>query len=75
MLFRLFLFYLELILIKLVLFFILMTQSIKKLVPGIALDYLKLVILKKLWTWRHAFCYIRVDREFPVNVNVLIGRG
>jgi len=53
----------------------LIIHSIKRLKEHISLKNLNLMVLKKLWISRHAFCYIIDDGIFPINLYFAYGRG
>lgn len=53
----------------------LIIHSITKLKEYIYSKLLNFMIIKKLWTSRHTFCYIRDDRKFPENLFSDYGRG
>lgn len=48
---------------------------LKRLEKYITLIYVNLMIIKKLWISRHAFCYINDDRDFYINLYFAYGRG
>ncbi|UCC78868.1 MAG: hypothetical protein JSW64_11365 [Candidatus Zixiibacteriota bacterium] len=49
-------------------FYPIIVPYIKRLEEYIAVTYLNLMIIKKLWTSRHVFCYIMDDREFYIDL-------